>query len=164
MLAETLQLQLFAQHFATHNHDETPNLTMSAARIKTIVDQISQLKFFEVSLLNEALKKELKIPDVQRVVADAGAARAAGADAGADESAAAGGTKASFTLKLTKFDESKKVALIKEIKKLVEGINLVEAKRFVEQCPKVIKSNLTKDEAEALQKQIEGAGGQVKLE
>uniref|UniRef100_A0A6G1SE30 39S ribosomal protein L12, mitochondrial n=1 Tax=Aceria tosichella TaxID=561515 RepID=A0A6G1SE30_9ACAR len=134
---------------------------MSAGRIKAIVDQISQLKFFEVTLLNEALKKELKIPDVQRVVAS-GATQAAGQTE--DEGVAKAGVKSSFTLKLTKFDETKKVALIKEIKKLVEGINLVEAKRFVEECPKIIKSNLTKEEAEALQKQLEGAGGVVKLE
>jgi large subunit ribosomal protein L7/L12 len=133
---------------------------MSAGRIKAIVDQISQLKFFEVTLLTEALKKELKIPDVQRVVAS-GANQAAGQE---DDGAVQAAVKSSFTLKLTKFDETKKVALIKEIKKLVEGINLVEAKRFVEECPKVIKSNLTKEEAEALQKQLEGAGGVVKLE
>ena len=110
--------------------------------------------------MNEALKKELKIPDVQRVVAAAGAT----ADPSSDEGLAAAGVKSSFTLKLTKFDDTKKVALIKEIKKLIEGINLVEAKRFVEECPKVIRSNLTKEEAESLQKQLEAAGGVVKLE
>lgn len=134
---------------------------MSAGRIKAIVDQISQLKFFEVTLLNEALKKELKIPDVQRVVAS-GTNQAAGQTE--DDGTVQANVKSSFTLKLMKFDDSKKVALIKEIKKLVEGINLVEAKRFVEECPKVIKSNLTKEEADALQKQLEGAGGIVKLE
>lgn len=128
------------------------------AHIKAIVDQIGQLKFHEVTLLNEALKRELKIPDVQRVAA---AGPAAGAE-GEGESAA--GLKSSYTVKLAKFDDTKKVALIKEIKKLVEGINLVEAKRFVEECPRVIKSNLTKEEAEALQKQLEAAGGVVKLE
>lgn len=128
------------------------------AHIRAIVDQISQLKFYEVTILNEALKRELKIPDVQRVVA---AEATAPAD---DDTGTASATKTSFTVKLTKFDDTKKVALIKEIKKLVEGINLVEAKRFVEECPKVIRSNLTKDEAEALQKQLEAAGGIIKLE
>lgn len=134
---------------------------MSAARIKAIVDQIAQLKFHEVTVLNEALKRELKIPDVQRVAG----APIAGAQPGPEEAGGqAAGVKASFTVKLTKFDESRKVALIKEIKKLIEGINLVEAKRFVEECPKVVKSNVTKDEADALQKQLEAAGGSVKLE
>lgn len=130
--------------------------------IKAIVDQISQLKFYEVTLLNEALKRELKIPDVQRVVATGVAAAGGPTDEAGDGVAA--GVKSSFTVKLTKFDDSKKVALIKEIKKLVEGINLVEAKRFVEECPKVIRANIPKDEAEALQKQLEAAGGIVKLE
>lgn len=134
---------------------------MSAGRIKAIVDQISQLKFFEVTLLNEALKKELKIPDIQRVMA---AGVQAGAGQADEEGGTSAGTKSSYTLKLTKFDDTKKVALIKEIKKLVEGINLVEAKRFVEECPKVVKSNLTKEEAESLQKQLEAAGATVKLE
>ena len=134
---------------------------MSAGRIKAIVDQIAQLKFYEVTLLNEALKKELKIPDVQRVAVGAVSAAGAGAE---DVGATAGAAKSSFTVKLTKFDDGKKVALIKEIKKLVEGINLVEAKRFVEECPKVIKANLSKDEAEALKTQLEAAGGVVKLE
>lgn len=129
------------------------------AHIKAIVDQISQLKFYEVTILNEALKRELKIPDVQRVVAATGAAAPADEDVATTSAA-----KTSFTVKLNKYDDSKKVALIKEIKKLVEGINLVEAKRFVEECPKVIRSNLTKDEAEALQKQLEAAGGVVKIE
>lgn len=130
--------------------------------IKAIVDQISQLKFYEVTILNEALKRELKIPDVQRVVAT-GPAAAAGEEAdGADGTAA--GVKSAYTVKLTKFDDSKKVALIKEIKKLVEGMNLVEAKRFVEECPKVIRANVSKDEADALQKQLEAAGGVVKVE
>jgi large subunit ribosomal protein L7/L12 len=35
-----------------------------------------------------------------------------------------------FTVKLMKFDETKKVALIKEIKALVEGMNLVQVPKF----------------------------------
>lgn len=132
------------------------------SHIKSIVDQISQLKFYEVNLLNEALKRELKIPDVQRVMATAQVGTVGGGDG--EDGAAAAGVKTNYTVKLTKFDDTKKVALIKEIKKLIEGINLVEAKRFVEDCPKVIKSNLTKDEAEVLQKQLEAAGGIIKLE
>lgn len=133
----------------------------SPSHIKAIVDQIAQLKFHEVPILTEVLRRELKIPDVQTMVA-ANPASASDDTAGAE--AASSNVKAAFTVKLTKYDETKKVALIKEIKKLVEGINLVEAKRFVEECPRVIKSNLSKDEAESLQKQLETAGGVVKLE
>lgn len=149
----------------TQKPTETPipplNLA-EPAHLKSIVDQISKLRFDEITILNEILKRELKIPDVQRVVAT-GQMTAAGA-AGEKEADEDSAVKSNYTVKLVKFDDSKKVALIKEIKKLVEGINLVEAKRFVEECPRVIRSNLSKDEAETLQKQLEAAGGSVKLE
>lgn len=153
--------QIFAR-----NHAVNPPLSRALAtepepaHIKSIVDQISRLKFHEVTILNEALKRELKIPDVQRVAA---AAPGAGKQSD-DNQGEAAAVKSSFSVKLVKFQDDKKVALIKEIKKLVEGINLVEAKRYVEECPRVIKANLSKDEAEALQKQLEAAGGIVKLD
>lgn len=39
--------------------------------------------------------------------------------------------KVNFTVKITKFEESKKIALVKEIKTLVEGLNLVQVSLFV---------------------------------
>ncbi|CAG2183550.1 unnamed protein product [Oppiella nova] len=70
----------------------------------------------------------------------------------------------SFTIKLNKFDETKKVALIKEIKAVVEGMNLVQAKKFVESVPQIIKSNVPKDEAEKLKKALEAVGGECLIE
>jgi len=146
---------------ATTIADSAAPAQLEPPHIKAIVEQISQLKFYEVTLLNEALKRELKIPDVQTMVA----ANVSPAGGGADpDETTATAVKSSYSVKLTKFDESKKISLIKEIKKLVEGLNLVEAKRFVEECPRVIRSNMTKEEAETLQKQLEAAGGIVELE
>jgi ribosomal protein L7/L12 len=42
--------------------------------------------------------------------------------------------------------------------------NLVEAKKFVESSPQVLKEGLTKEEAEKLQKAVETAGGLIELE
>lgn len=42
--------------------------------------------------------------------------------------------------------------------------NLVEAKKFVESAPQVLKEGLSKEDAEKLQKAVETAGGQVELE
>lgn len=36
--------------------------------------------------------------------------------------------KTSFTIRLTKFDDTKKVPLIKEVKNIVEGMNLVQVR------------------------------------
>merc|ERR1712004_786639 len=70
----------------------------------------------------------------------------------------------SFTLKLTQFNDSKKIALIKEIKNLVEGMNLVQAKKFVESAPAVVKSDIAKDEAEKIQAALQAVGGECVVE
>ena len=70
----------------------------------------------------------------------------------------------SFTLKLNSFAADKKVALIKEIKANVEGMNLVQAKKFVESAPAVVKADLAKDEAEKLKAALEGAGAACVIE
>ena len=67
-------------------------------------------------------------------------------------------------LKLVKFDEAKKVNLIKEIKALGENINLVQAKKFVESLPQVFRDNIGKEDAEKLKAQLEKAGGVCQIE
>ena len=42
--------------------------------------------------------------------------------------------------------------------------NLVEAKKFVESTPQVLKEGLNKEDAEKLKAAIEAAGGVVELE
>ena len=70
----------------------------------------------------------------------------------------------SFTIKLEKYDETKKVALIKELKNQMEGMNLVQAKKFVESCPAVVKGDIAKDEAEKLKVALEAAGATCAIE
>merc|ERR1719213_1622151 len=70
----------------------------------------------------------------------------------------------SFTLQLESFDAGKKVALIKEIKSNVEGMNLVQAKKFVESAPAVVKADLAKDEAEKMKKSLSALGGECEIE
>lgn len=43
-----------------------------------------------------------------------------------EEEAAPKHVQTSFTVKLLKFDEKQKIAIIKEIKNLIEGMNLVQ--------------------------------------
>ena len=65
---------------------------------------------------------------------------------------------------MTKFDEAKKVATIKEVKTIVEGLNLVQAKKFVESCPQIIKADISKDEAEKLKSRLEAVGAICSIE
>jgi large subunit ribosomal protein L7/L12 len=56
----------------------------------------------------------------------------------------------------------KKIQVIKEIR-AITGLGLKEAKDLVDGAPKPVKEGVTKDEAEAMKKQIEAAGGTVEL-
>ena len=81
-----------------------------------------------------------------------------------EEEEAPATVQTSFTLKLEAFATDKKVALIKEIKNNVEGMNLVQAKKFVESAPAVVKTDLSKDEADKLKSALEAVGGTCKIE
>lgn len=61
-------------------------------------------------------------------------------------------------MKLTKFDEAKKIALIKEIRSAIAGLNLVQAKKFVESAPVEVKGDLGKNEADELKALLEKVG------
>lgn len=63
-----------------------------------------------------------------------------------------------------KFDEKQKVALIKEIKNIFEGMNLVQAKKFVESSPTVLKEDVSKDEADKLKAALEKIGASIEIE
>jgi len=127
-------------------------------KITRLVDEISRLSLLDVADLNELLKKRLNIPDTPMMGPMSFAAGPAAPAPEEEEAAAPKKVQTSFTLKLMKFDEGKKVALIKECKSLLEGMNLVQAKKFVESAPCVIKADIGKDEAEKLQKALEAAG------
>ena len=86
------------------------------------------------------------------------AAEPAAAPAEEEEAEPAAAVQTSFIIKLDKFDEAKKVALIKELKNQMEGMNLVQAKKFVESTPAVVKADIAKDEAEKLKTALEAAG------
>ena len=81
-----------------------------------------------------------------------------------EEAEAPKAVKSSCRLKLLKYDEAKKVALIKEVKALGENMNLVQAKKFIESVPQVFRDNISKDEAEKLKAQLEKAGATLVIE
>lgn len=135
-------------------------------KISNIVDDIAQLNLLEVADLNELLKKRLRISDAPVMMAGAmgGGAPAAAPKEEEEEEEAPQAVQTSFTIKLDKYDDSKKVALIKEIKNQVEGMNLVQAKKFVESCPAVVKADIGKEEAEKLKVALEAVGASCSID
>ncbi|CAF3367014.1 unnamed protein product [Rotaria sp. Silwood1] len=138
-----------------------PNKTYSE-RIHRLVDEISKLSLVDVMDLNELLKKTLKIQDIP-IMASGGVSSAstpAAPKKEEDEEESARPTAQSvFKVRLIKFDETKKVPVIKQVKDVVENINLVQAKKLVESLPQVLRDNLSKADAETMKAKIEAAGG-----
>ncbi|XP_013199626.1 uncharacterized protein LOC106142424 [Amyelois transitella] len=130
-------------------------------KIEKLVADISNLNLLEVSELSQVLKKRLNLPDAP-VMPVGGFSMAAPAQE--EEEAAPKAVKTNFTVKLTKFDEKQKVALIKEVKNLLEGFNLVQAKKFVESAPTIVKADISKDEAEKLKEALSKVGAVIEIE
>lgn len=69
--------------------------------------------------------------------------------------------KDSYTAEL-KEAGTQKIAVIKVVKEIL-GLGLKEAKDLVDAAPSVLKEGLKKEEADALKKKVEEAGGKVEL-
>ncbi|XP_078042087.1 mitochondrial ribosomal protein L12 [Augochlora pura] len=127
-------------------------------KIDQIANQIVALNLVEVAQLSDLLKKRLNLPDAPMMPMGGFVA------APAEEEAEPQVVQTSFTVRLTSFDETKKIALIKEIKNILPNCNLVQAKKIVDTIPVVIQSNIVKDEAEKLKESLANAGGVVEIE
>ena len=119
-------------------------------KVTAMIEEIKGLTVLELSELVHALE------EVFGVSAAAMAAPAAGAAAPAAEE------KTEFDVILTGFDDAQKIKVIKFIREVM-GLGLAEAKAAVEGAPTTMKEGLSKDDAEALKKQVEEVGGKVEL-
>ena len=122
------------------------------ADLKAFAEQLVNLTVKEVNELAQILKDEYGIEPAAAAVAVAGPAAAG---------AAAAEEKTAFDVVL-KSAGANKLQVVKKVKD-VAGLGLKEAKELVDGAPSVVKEGATKDEAEALKKQIEEVGGKVEL-
>ena len=118
-------------------------------KITAMIEEIKGLTVLELSELVHALE------EVFGVSAAAMAAPAAAAAPAAEE-------KTDFDVVLTGFDAAAKIKVIKAVREVM-GLGLAEAKAAVEGVPTVMKEALSKEDAEALKKQVEEVGGKVEL-
>ena len=123
------------------------------ADLKAFAEQLVNLTVKEVNELAEILKNEYGIEPAAAAVAVA-AGPAAGAEVAAEE-------KTSFDV-ILKSAGANKLAVVKLVKELT-GLGLKEAKDMVDGAPSTVKEGVTKDEAEALKKQLTEAGAEVEL-
>ena len=123
------------------------------AELKDFAEKLVNLTVKEVNELADILKNEYGIEPAAAAVAVAGPA-AGGEGAAAEE-------KTEFDVILNAAG-GQKLQIVKLVKELT-GLGLKEAKAVVDSAPAPIKEAVTKDEAEALKKQLEEAGAEVEL-
>ncbi len=126
------------------------------ADINKIVDELSGLTVLEVADLVKTLESKWGVSAAAPVAV---AAVAGGAAAGA---APAAEEKTEFDVILVD-GGSNKIAVIKEIRAVVAGLGLAEAKALVDKGGQAVKSGVPKAEAEDIKKKLEGAGAKVEI-
>ncbi|KAH9991636.1 ribosomal protein L7/L12 C-terminal domain-containing protein [Russula compacta] len=143
---------------------QSPTTPSDDPALHRLVDDISTLTLLQAADLVTLLKTRLNIQEIAFPTAGAAAAAApsatgagaAGADdAAADEASSKPKEKTIFNVKLESFDAGSKPKVIKEVKAMVPNLTLIEAKKFVESLPKVLKEGIPKEDAEKIQKAFE---------
>ena len=125
------------------------------ADLKVFAEQLVNLTVKEVNELAQILKEQYGIEPAAAVAVAAAPGAAAAVAAPAEEE------KTSFDV-VIKHPGQSKLAVVKLVKELT-SLGLKEAKELVDAAPKAIKEGVTRDEAEALQKQLEEAGAEVEI-
>ena len=129
-----------------------------SAKTDEILESLKTLSLLEASELVKQIEEAFGVS----AAASAGVVMAApGAAAGGDGGEAAE-EKTEFDVILESFDAAAKIKVLKAVRNAT-GLGLGDAKALVEAAPKVVKEGLSKNDAEALKKEIEEAGGKATL-
>lgn len=122
---------------------------MASEKINAMIEEVKSLTVLELAELVHALEETFGVSAAAAAVA----APAAGA-AEVEE-------KTEFDVVLKEIG-AEKIKVIKVVREVM-GLGLAEAKAAVEGAPTTMKEGLSKEDAEALKKQVEEVGGKVEL-
>ena len=128
---------------------------MAALKNEQIIEAIGEKTILELSELIKAMEEKFGVTAAAPVAVVAGGAAGGGA---AEEE------KTEFTVTLKGLsDPGKKIGVIKEVRNVIPGLGLKEAKELVEGAPKVLKEDVSKEEAAKIKEAITAAGGEVEI-
>ena len=126
---------------------------MAALSNDQIMEAISSMTIMELSELIKAMEEKFGVTAAAPVAVVQGGAGAAPAE-----------EKTEFTVTLKGLsDPGKKIGVIKEVRNIIPGLGLKEAKELVEGAPKALKEDVSKEEAEKIKQAITAAGGEVEI-
>ena len=132
---------------------------MATLTTPELLDVFKNMTVLELNDFLKAFEEEFGVTAAAPV-----AVAAAPAAGGGGEAAAAGGgeEKDEFDVILSAAGD-KKIQVIKEVRALVAGLGLKEAKDLVDSAPKPVLEKVTKEDAEKAKAQLEEAGATVEL-
>jgi large subunit ribosomal protein L7/L12 len=125
------------------------------ADLKAFAEKLVNLTVKEVNELAQILKDEYGIEPAAAAAVVAAPGAATGGEAAVAEE------KTTFDV-ILKHAGQAKLGVVKLVKELT-SLGLKESKELVDAAPKAIKEGITRDEAEALKKQLEEAGAEVEV-
>ena len=125
-------------------------------KFKKLVEEVEKMSVLDLSELVKVLEEKFGVSAAAPMAMMAMPGAVAGGEA-----AAAVEEKSEFTVELTSAGGNK-IAVIKVVKEIT-GLGLADAKALVDGAPKVIKEGVKKEDAEAMKKKVEEAGGKVEL-
>ncbi|KAF3337065.1 hypothetical protein FCM35_KLT17652 [Carex littledalei] len=129
-------------------------------KVEEVGTAISNLTLEEARHLVDYLSDKLGV-SAAALAAPVAVAAAPGA-AGGDAAAAAPAEQTEFAVTIEEVPSSSRINTIKVVRALT-NLALKEAKDLIEGLPKKFKEGVTKEEAEALKKQLEEAGAKVTI-
>jgi large subunit ribosomal protein L7/L12 len=121
-----------------------------------LIEEIKKMSVLELSEMVKALEEEFGVSAAAPMAVAAGPVAGGAAPAAAEEE-----EQTEFDVILKAVGE-KKINVIKEVR-TITGLGLKEAKDLVDGAPNPVKQAVTKDEAEAIKKQLEEAGAEVEV-
>jgi large subunit ribosomal protein L7/L12 len=127
---------------------------MATLSQEQLVEELSSWTVADIAGLVKALETKWGVSAAPVAVAGGGGGGGAAAAAPVEE-------QTEFTVELTGGGD-KKIQVIKVVRE-VTSLGLAEAKKLVEEAPKVVMEGLSKADAEELKKKLEEAGATVAL-
>lgn len=130
--------------------ENTENKVEIPAKFQSLVDSIEKMSVLDLNELVKLLEKKFGVSAAAVAVAPSGAGVAPEEE-----------ERSTMNVHLASAGEQK-IAVIKAVKEVL-ALGLKEAKDLVDSAPALLKEGMKKEDAEALKKKIEEAGGKVEL-
>jgi large subunit ribosomal protein L7/L12 len=124
------------------------------ADIEKMIEEIKGMTVLELNSLVKKLEEEFGVSAAAPVAVAAGPAAAAAAPV-AEE-------KTEFTVVLKGYDAAAKLKIVRAVKDAT-GLGLGEAKALVDNAPKAVKENVSKEECDKLVAALKEAGAEVEV-